>query len=184
MRDRELKKLNGSMFRPVAGNPFTKNKRANAADDAALERHRMERGVREETRGQGFAAQQRMEATFKAYDEAPKTLGGNRAADRSKFTFRDDGDEDDSEDERIEDSIDAGLAKMSLRSQQLKMVAQDIGDDIERQNSTLDRLQEKSDLVDDHVSCSRPVHGNQRYTILLTVRQQVRMNRQKLSRIR
>lgn len=131
------------MFRPVAGNPFTKNKRQNAADEAALDRHRMERGVREETRGQGFAAQQRMETTFKAYDDQPKGLTGNRAADRSKFTFRDDGDEEDSEDERIEDSIDAGLAKMSLRSQQLKMVAQDIGDDIERQNGQLDRLQEK-----------------------------------------
>lgn len=140
---RELKKLNGSMFRPVAGNPFTRNKRQNAADEAALERHRMERNVREETRSQGFAAQQRMETTFKAYDDQPKALGGNRAADRSKFTFRDDGDEDDSEDERIEDQLDAGLAKMSLRSKQLNMVAQDIGDDIQRHNATLDRLQEK-----------------------------------------
>lgn len=131
------------MFRPVAGNPFTKNKRQNAADEAALERHRMERGVREDTRGQGFSAQQRMESTFKAYDEQPKGLTGNRAADRSKFTFRDDGDEEDSEDERMEDHIDQGLAKMSLRTQQLKMIAQDMGDDIERQNGTLDRLQEK-----------------------------------------
>lgn len=172
------------MFRPVAGNPFTRNKRANAADDAALERHRMERGTREETRSQGFAAQQRMETTFKAYEDQPKGLGGNRAADRSKFTFKDDGDEDDSEDERLEDHIDAGLAKMNLRSQQLKMVAQDMGDDIERQNGTLDRLQEK-------VSCACLHHCWARKKVLLTIYSQsdlvddhVRMNRQKLSRIR
>lgn len=141
--NRELKKLNGSMFRPVAGNPFTRGKRQNAADEAVLERHRMERDIREETRSQGFAAQQRMETTFKAYDEQPSGLGGNRAADRSKFTFRDDGDEDDSEDERLEDKMDQGLAKLSLRSQQLKTIASDLGDDITRQNATLDRLQDK-----------------------------------------
>lgn len=137
---RELKKLNGSMFMPAGGNPFTSRKRQEAADKAALERHRMERDTREQTRREGFNAQQQAEADWKGYAEQKpvRLLGSTGAANKNKYDF-----EGDEEDEQDEQTIDEGLDEVFNASQTLNVMAKNIGDRLVSQNQMLDRLQEK-----------------------------------------
>ncbi|KAK7737414.1 Protein transport protein S9 plasma membrane t-SNARE [Cytospora paraplurivora] len=158
-RTRELKTLNGSMFAVHVGNPFTAKRRQQEADDAVLERHRMERETRQATRKDAYAAQQGLEQTFMEFERKKRTknIGSNRA-ERSKFIF----DDDDGEAEADEDAIDENTEEIADDVSDLKVLATRMGEEISSQNKLIDRIADKSDLVDDHV----------------------RMNREKLSRIR
>lgn len=111
-----------------------------AADNAVLERHRMERGTREATRKDAFLSNQEMEETFKnvAGDRGPKSLGVRSQGERKKTGF-----ELESEDEDDEELIEEGLDRAAVLVGKLNGVAHGMNSRVADQNKLLDRLGEK-----------------------------------------
>lgn len=161
-RTKELKTLNRSMFAVHVSNPFTAKDRKAARDAEVIDRHRMEREQREATRRDAYRSNQRMEDNFKSFDK-PKQLGSDSsaAAERSRFVFIDD-DDPNGDDELTEKNIDTDIKEMTRVAGSLNGLARAINEEVEQQNKLIDRIAMKSDAVDDGV----------------------RMNREKLNRIR
>lgn len=142
-RTKELKKLNGSMFNPHLGNPFTSSKRAAQRDADILERHRMERDQRQTTRADAFAANQRLDGTFKELtdDRALNSFKGASAAEKSKFAF-----EEDDEENEDEETIDQNTQKIAFAVGRLNVAARAIGTEVDSQNGVISRIGEKVSL--------------------------------------
>lgn len=97
---KELKKLNRSMFKLQASNPFTSESRTRRADEDVLEKHQIERAQREATRRAGYDTDQRLQKTFSEISkEGPNAAAKKQAslAERAKYQF-----EADSEDDEME----------------------------------------------------------------------------------
>ncbi|KAL8704780.1 MAG: hypothetical protein Q9201_002090 [Fulgogasparrea decipioides] len=139
-KERELKKLNGSMFAVHVSNPFTASSRRQARDDKIMDRHRMEREQREATRRAGFETSQRMNKTFQELQKeghAPKP-GQSSLAERAKYQF-----EADEEDDEMENEIDANLTALSGAATRLNGLARATGQALEEDNKHLDRITQK-----------------------------------------
>lgn len=138
-KQRELKKLNRSMFAVHVNNPFNSKARQQEKDDKIMERHRMEREQREATREQAFKSTQRMNQNFKgledSYSGGPKKTN---LAERSKYQF-----EADSDDDRMEDEIDRNLDDLSGAAKRLNLLAKATGQEIESQNRLIEGISEK-----------------------------------------
>ncbi|EEH34681.1 transport protein sec9 [Paracoccidioides lutzii Pb01] len=153
-RSRELKKLNKSMFAMNVSNPFTGEQRRRARDEAIIERHQEERAQREATRKAAFRSEQRMDQTFKGLakkaNSAPQKE--TRLADRAKYQF-----EADSEDDEMENEIESNLTAIEGVTGRLNMLARAQGKEVEQQNEHLSRIMGKSDYVDDqiHINSAR-----------------------------
>lgn len=133
---RELKIANRSMFRMHVDNPFTARGRERR-DQEILDRHQAERGQREETRQETFKANQRLNEDFKGFAR-PGAAGAkpkSSLAERSKYQF-----EADSEDEELEDEIDGNLNLISDATGRLHNIALAQGKEIEDQNKLLEKL--------------------------------------------
>lgn len=139
---KELKTLNKSMFAVHVSNPFTASQRRAAREDDILNKHRAEREARDETRRDAFGTQQRMDANFRELGKAdgykPKTMTKASLAERSKYQF-----EADSDDEEMENEIDSNLDALSGAAGRLNMLAKATGEEVERQNDVLDRVARK-----------------------------------------
>ncbi|KAM0259518.1 hypothetical protein ACHAQJ_003244 [Trichoderma viride] len=155
-RAAELKTLNGSMFAVHVGNPFTSKQRQAKADEDIMTRHRSEREQREATRRDGYAATQRMEQNMRQFGNTGMSRQG-RKKDYGKFNL----DDEEGADE-LEDQIDDGLTELEGQVKMMNMVGRAIGQEVDVQNSQIDRIMNKSDAVDDAT----------------------RMNRERLARIR
>ena len=102
---RELRTLNRSMWAVHVSNPFTKESRRRAAEDIALDKHQAERKLRDDTTQAAISSSTR-------HQQQSRDLNGNiirqknakSLADRSKYQF-----EADSEDDELEDEIDESL---------------------------------------------------------------------------
>ncbi|KAH8891043.1 P-loop containing nucleoside triphosphate hydrolase protein [Thozetella sp. PMI_491] len=139
-RAKELKTLNRSMFAVHVSNPFTKKTRAAEREGQILAQHQADRETREATRRDAYKSQQRMEETFKnLHVSQGGGLGRASAAERSKYQFE----EDDSADEHI----DENLEKISQKVGILKRAGVAIGEEVDRQNVLIDRI--------DHKSCNK-----------------------------
>lgn len=155
------------MFAVHVSNPFTTSKRQAAADAAVIERHRMERGTREATRKDAFLSNQEMEQTFKDLPinkNKPKILGQRTEAEKSKFGFEMDSDEEDDE-----EAINEGLDQLGDRVGTLRMVANGMNSRVADQNKLLDRLAEKVSPLDlrfDHFRSLILVYRATRWTIM------------------
>ena len=103
---RELKTLNRSMFAVHVANPFTANKREQAANAIALEKHQRERDQRDATQAQAYGSTARQQQQQRDINgNVIRAAGGNKSlADRAKYQF-----EADSEDEEMENEIDDNL---------------------------------------------------------------------------
>ncbi|KAH6895112.1 hypothetical protein B0T10DRAFT_477090 [Thelonectria olida] len=156
-RASELKTLNGSMFAVHVSNPFTAKQRQLKADEDVMNRHRSERDARETTRREGFAANQRMESTFKDIDRGAMQRPQARKKDYGKYNL----DDEEGADE-LEDQIDDGITELEGQVSMMNMVGRAIGKEVDAQNKQIDRIMNKSDAVDDAT----------------------RMNRERLARIR
>lgn len=143
---RKLKSLNRSMFAVHVNNPFTSSKRTAEMDQKVAEQNRADRELREQARKAGFQTTARMEDGFKEIEAARSTQKWQRssAAERSKYAF-----EDDSEDEDAENRIDESLARTAQHVSTLNSVAKLMGKEIDDQNQVIDRLGEKSDALND-----------------------------------
>jgi hypothetical protein len=133
---RELRKLNRSMFAVHVSNPFTSEERRRARDEAILDHHQQERIQREETRQAAFQTEQRLGRTFR---EMPKqgeaTKPKSNIAERSKYQF-----EADSEDDEMENEIDSNLDALHGAATRLNALARASGKEVDEQNKHLDRI--------------------------------------------
>ncbi|OLN88670.1 Protein transport protein sec9 [Colletotrichum chlorophyti] len=163
-RARELKTLNRSMFAVHVSNPFTSKARAAERDAAVLERHRTERETRESTRAAAYQSNQRMEETFKelSLSGRPQARTKASAAERSKYVLEDSDDEGNELARRQEDEIDDGLGQLEGVVGRLNGLAKAQLKEVDNQNDLIVNISKKSDAVDD----------------------QVRMNRERLNRIK
>jgi protein transport protein SEC9 len=139
-KQRELKKLNRSMFAVHVNNPFNAKARQQEKDDKIMERHRLERDQREATREQAFKSNQRMNQNFSGLEKSGMGAGPRKTnlAERSKYQF-----EADSDDERMEDEIDRNLDDLSGAAGRLNLLAKATGQEIESQNRLIQRIGDK-----------------------------------------
>lgn len=139
-KEKELKQLNRSMFAVHVSNPFTGASRRQARDDAVMDRHHMEREQREATRRAGFETSQRMNKTFQELSKegrAPKP-GQASLAERAKYQF-----EADEDDDEMENEIDANLTALGGAATRLNGLARATGSALEEDNKNLDRINAK-----------------------------------------
>ncbi|KAI9684179.1 MAG: Protein transport protein S9 plasma membrane t-SNARE [Trizodia sp. TS-e1964] len=149
---KELKTLNRSMFAVHVGNPFTSSSRRQARDDEIRDRHAQERDAREDARAAAFQSQQRVAGAFKGIDQGP-AIGagqGKNLAERSKYQF-----EADSEDEDMENEIDSNLVALGGAAGRLNALARATGKEVDAQNRHIERIIKTSDKVDDQITMNR-----------------------------
>jgi hypothetical protein len=140
-RARELKTLNGSMFAVHVSNPFTSASRKKARDEDIINKHQTERERREATRQAAYSSQKRVEGAMRDVQPGEKSYQPPKSknlAERSKYQF-----EADSEDEGLEDEIDANLDALSGAAGRLNLLARATGQEVEAQNRHLDRIAPK-----------------------------------------
>ncbi|CZT48036.1 probable protein transport protein SEC9 [Rhynchosporium secalis] len=148
---KELKTLNKSMFAVHVSNPFTASSRRATRDQEIIEKHRQEREERDATRAAAFGTQQRMERAFKELQpgdvgyRAPQTKAS--LAERSKYQF-----EADSEDDEMENEIDSNLDALGHAAGRLNALARATGKEVDEQNKHIDTIIQKSDRVDDQIA--------------------------------
>ncbi len=138
---KELKRLNGSMFAIHPSNPFTASKRREQRDADVMERHRLERAEREQTRKEAYQADKRLESTFKGLSVTDAQAKANKQAslaERAKFQF-----EADSEDEEMENEIDSNLDALGGAATRLNALAKATGKELDEQNRHLERINNK-----------------------------------------
>lgn len=154
---RELKTLNGSMFAVHISNPFTSASRKAQRDADILEKHRMERAEREISQREAFGSNQRMEKNFKELGSVQPTdpgFTGYRSkvptkaslAERAKYQF-----EADSEDDEMENELDANLHMLHGAAGRLRKLADATGEEVDSQNRHIERIAGKTEKVDDAV---------------------------------
>ena len=96
------------MWAMQVNNPFTKSRRKAERDQAILDQHRMERAERDATRAAAWASQNRQtEAARKLKEPKTEAQKQQSLAERSKYQF-----EADSDDEAMEDEIDQNLDQL------------------------------------------------------------------------
>ncbi|KAA8900858.1 V-SNARE [Sphaerosporella brunnea] len=143
---RELKTLNGSMFAIHVKNPMKSKSRARAEEERILQQHQADREERERTRQAGFQSREAVGRALQGRGSAP---GGAKMslAERSKYQF-----EADESDEEKEREIDQNLDQLAAITGRLKGLAMATGEEVDRQNTQIDRIMRKSDKVDDQIA--------------------------------
>lgn len=143
---KELKTLNKSMFAVHVSNPFTASERRRQRDEDIISKHHNERDQREATRAAAFESNQRLEKTFKNLQPGDAGYQGNKGksslAERSKYQF-----EADSEDDEMENEIESNLDALSGAAARLNGLARATGKEVEEQNKHLDRIAGKVSQV-------------------------------------
>ncbi|RAL66618.1 hypothetical protein DID88_006308 [Monilinia fructigena] len=113
-----------------------------------------ERDQREETRNAAFASSQRIEANFRELQpgDAGYKAKATKAslAERSKYQF-----EADSEDDEMENEIDSNLDALGHAAGRLNLLAKATGQEVDNQNKHIERIIGKSDRVDDQIAMNR-----------------------------
>ena len=175
---KELKTLNKSMFAVHVSNPFTSQQRKAARDQEIIDKHQAEREQRDATRKAAFGSQQRMDRAFKDVDSGEAgyrpTQSRARLAERSKYQF-----EADSEDDEMENEIDSNLDALGHAAGRLNALARATGKEVDEQNKHIDTIIQKVGLLIVH-NCLKPL------LIKLQsdrVDDQIAMNRARLDRI-
>ncbi len=142
---RELKTLNKSMFAVHVSNPFTTASRRQKRDDDILEKHQTERAMREATRREGYDSDQRLQKTFKDLQSDGPAAGNAEArqqksslAERAKYQF-----EADEEDDQMEDEIDSNIEALHGAASRLNGLARATGKELDEQNRHLGRINNK-----------------------------------------
>lgn len=143
-KSKELKTLNRSMFAVHVNNPFTAKERRIRDEEKIMDRHRLEREQREATREAAFQSTARMNQNFKGVDNASRPAGMPKAslAERSKYQF-----EADSDDDRMEDEIERNLDDLGGAAKRLNVLARAMGEEADAQNQQLQKIADKVSCV-------------------------------------
>ncbi|KAK5124299.1 hypothetical protein LTR85_002002 [Meristemomyces frigidus] len=145
---RELRTLNRSMWAVHVPNPFTKEAKHERMLQEDLVKHQKERRDKEDTRKAAFSTEARHQAQQR--DIRGNALPGKQKsslADRAKFQF-----EADSEDEEMENEIEGNIDAIGSSVRVLKNVAQAMNGELTSQNAHIDRIAGKTDKVDDGIA--------------------------------
>ncbi|KZM25567.1 hypothetical protein ST47_g3265 [Ascochyta rabiei] len=147
---RELKTLNKSMFAMHVSNPFTASSRRQARDDKIMENHHRDREARDATRKAAWessARQDNQNRTMQGMSGANKKAS---LAERAKYQF-----EADSDDDAMENEIDANLDALHGAARRLNHLGRAMGQEVETQNEHIGRIIGKTDKVDDQIAMNR-----------------------------
>ncbi|CAI6332162.1 unnamed protein product [Periconia digitata] len=150
-KTRELKTVNRSMFAMHVSNPFTSSSRNAERDAKVLETHRNERDQRDATRKAAWESSARQNEFNQANAAAGKGgPGRSTLADRAKFQF-----EADSDDDQMEDEIDSNLDALHGAAKRLNHLGRAMGQEVDTQNTHIERIIRKTDKVDDGIASNR-----------------------------
>ena len=116
-----------------------------------MDTHRREREERDNTRAAAWSSKARKDAQGRELRGDGPAGGRRNLAERSKYQF-----EADSEDDAMEDEIDSNLDALHGAAGRLKGLGQAMGREVDAQNKHIDRITGKTDKVDDQV-CYFPV---------------------------
>ncbi|KAF3911157.1 hypothetical protein AA313_de0208646 [Arthrobotrys entomopaga] len=138
-----INRVNRSMFVPVAGSPFGREKRAQQEEERIMNRHQQQKDARAATNASGYEGKQAM----KGLRPMGAPMGGPRQkmslAEKAKFQF-----EADAEDDAMEEEIDDNLHQLGGAIGRLNLLAKATGQEVDRQNEILKRLDKKTDVID------------------------------------
>ncbi|KAL1594688.1 Protein transport protein S9 plasma membrane t-SNARE [Nothophoma quercina] len=147
---RELKTLNKSMFAMHVSNPFTASSRRQARDDKIMENHHRDREARDATRRAAWESSARQDNNQRAVQGAGAGAKKSSLAERAKYQF-----EADSEDDEMENEIDSNLDALHGAAKRLNQLGRAMGDEVDTQNKHIDRIIGKTDKVDDQIAMNR-----------------------------
>lgn len=141
-RAKELKTLNKSMFAVHVSNPFTGAERSRLRDEDVMNKHRQEREQRDATRAAAFESKARVEGSWKELGGGSAAAGNDktksRLAERAKYQF-----EADSEDDEMENEIDSNLDALGHAAGRLNVLARATGREVDEQNKIIDNVTAK-----------------------------------------
>ncbi|KAJ4345205.1 Protein transport protein S9 plasma membrane t-SNARE [Didymosphaeria variabile] len=146
---RELKTLNRSMFAVHVANPFTTSSRREERDRKIMENHQNDRAQRDATRAAAWQSTARQDE-YKRGTQGGNTGGKSTLADRAKYQF-----EADSEDDEMENEIDGNLDQLHGAAKRLNALGRAMGQEVDTQNEHIDRITRKTDKVDDQIAMNR-----------------------------
>lgn len=135
---RELKTLNRSMFAVHVANPFTAKKREEAAMAIALDKHQAERRQADDTRANAWSTTARHQAQGRDMKPIRNATDKASLAQRAKYQF-----EADSEDDEMENEIDANLDAIHKGARSLNLLGQAMGEELDEQNKHIGRIIDK-----------------------------------------
>lgn len=144
---RELKTLNRSMFVPNVGNPLRSKSRTREEEAKIIARHELEREEAGRTREFGYESKNVVGRALNTATGRVESKGKSSLAERSRYQF-----EADSDDDRMEDEIDDNLDQLGAITGQLKGIAMATSKEVDRQNQQIDKIMKKSDRVDDQIA--------------------------------
>ncbi|KAF2405258.1 hypothetical protein EJ06DRAFT_578471 [Trichodelitschia bisporula] len=148
---REIKTLNRSMFAVHVSNPFTSSKRTAEREQTVLEQARKDREMRDATRAAAWSTAARQQDLSREAGRVPAAARTKASlADRAKYQF-----EADSEDEAMEDEIDSNLHQLHGAVRGLNGLAKAMGQEVESQNRHIERIGGKVDRVDDEIALNK-----------------------------
>ncbi|KAI8940399.1 hypothetical protein NX059_004090 [Plenodomus lindquistii] len=147
---RELKTLNKSMFAMHVANPFTASSRREERDRKIMETHQTERAQRDATRKAAWESSARNDGFNRSLQAAGGAKGKGTLAERAKYQF-----EADSEDDEMENEIDSNLDALHGAAKRLNHLGRAMGEEVDTQNKHIDRIIGKTDKVDDQIAMNR-----------------------------
>ena len=142
--------LNKSMFAMHVSNPFTASSRRQARDDKIMENHHRDREARDATRRAAWESSARQDNNQRAVQGAGAGAKKSSLAERAKYQF-----EADSEDDEMENEIDSNLDALHGAAKRLNQLGRAMGDEVDTQNKHIDRIIGKTDKVDDQIAMNR-----------------------------
>jgi len=147
---RELKTLNKSMFAVHVSNPFTSQQRREQRDAEIMDRHRVDREARDATRKAAWESSARGDSINRELKGQSGPGKKGTLADRAKYQF-----EADSEDDDMENEIESNLDALHGAARRLNTLGRAMGSEVEAQNRHLARLDGKTDKVDEEIARNR-----------------------------
>ncbi|KAF2850687.1 hypothetical protein T440DRAFT_396374 [Plenodomus tracheiphilus IPT5] len=147
---RELKTLNKSMFAMHVANPFTASSRREERDRKIMETHQNERAQRDATRKAAWETSARTDGVNRSLQAAGGAKGKGTLAERAKYQF-----EADSEDDEMENEIDGNLDALHGAAKRLNHLGRAMGEEVDTQNKHIERIIGKTDKVDDQIAMNR-----------------------------
>ncbi|KAI7870751.1 hypothetical protein BDF14DRAFT_1769109 [Spinellus fusiger] len=140
----ELKQLNRSIFIPVVTNPFTKKSKERKDLENRRKDHSEHMEEREDIRRFEYESQARVEEVQRQTQRGPGSNGGYRRgrseADKRRYQF-----EADEEDDALEDELDENLDLLGDATSRLKNMALSMNTELDSQNKQLNKLTKKVD---------------------------------------
>ncbi|SNX83813.1 related to SEC9 - protein transport protein [Melanopsichium pennsylvanicum] len=168
---KEIVALNRSIFRPNV--QFNKKAKRDAEEARIIARHIDEREEREAVRRDVTAAQSRLDASmngpgtgkanfgrfgqdrFGSSKKAEEAAQRNKVAQRGRYQF-----EATESDDELEDELDQNLDEIGMLSSRLNQLGKAMGQEVDSQNSRLQRIGDKATTLDTKIFAGTQRLGN------------------------